>query len=165
MKKILFLFGLAVVLIIVQYITYSTIAQNKLPKLAISNLIVNTNCAADTIIFSTEMALYTGGNNDIAPYKLNLLSADHFLELKKKVAPYTFIDEKTFNAYCENIAIKQQVNPKAMSAFKKSKSKLFINAVEEHNFYVNVNTNWSYKNQFYFKEDPYIWFLFDWVKI
>jgi hypothetical protein len=165
MKKLFLSIGFALVLIAMEYITYYTIAQKKLPELAIKHLIVNTSSVSDTILFGSTMSIYDNPENPIIPYDLPLTAPEHFKELQKKLSKYTLINEEAYAIYCESVAKQHPKNPEYKSNLLKNKSKLYITAIEENMFTVTVNTNWSYKSQFYFTEDHYFWFLFNWVKI
>jgi len=165
MKKLFLSIGFALVLIAVECITYYTIAQKKLPELAIKHLIVNTSSVSDTILFGSTMSIYANPENPITPYNLPLTSKEHFTELQHKLAKYTLINEEEYATYCESVAKKHPDNPSYTNNLLKTKSKLYITAIEESMFTVTVNTNWAYKSQFYFTEDHYFWFLFNWVKI
>ena len=165
MKRLFLIVGFALVLVAIECITYYTIAQKKLPELAIQNLIVNTNSVSDTILFGSTMSIYNNPDNLVTSYDLHLSSKEHFTDLQHKLAKYTLVHEADYATYCESIAKQHPDKPEYSYDLVKNKSKLYITAIEEDMFTVTVNTNWAYKNQFYYNEDHYFWFLFNWIKI
>lgn len=169
-KKLFITLGTVTLLLAIQFTTYYTIANDRLTKAAINNLIVNDNFGADSILFSSTLSI-RGNQQELIPYKLTFSSKENIKLLKKKLQPYTFLTEQEYETYCDAIAqaaSKQMKEPELSALVEnlyKNKSRLYITALEDQKFLVTVNTNWSNSKQIQYEEDQYIWILFFWMNI
>jgi hypothetical protein len=169
-KRILIALSIIVVGLIIQFITYSTIASEKLTQSAIKNLIVNNNFGSDSVIFSSKISIRSS-KQEIKQYNLAFSKKENVSLLKKKLYPYTILDDQEYAKYCERAS--QDVEAKMgkeeaaifASGLYRNKSRLYITAIEEQKFIVAVSTNWSNNNQFQYDEDTYVWLLFFWMTI
>ncbi|HSY62129.1 MAG TPA: hypothetical protein VK796_09650 [Cytophaga sp.] len=156
---------------IVQFITYYTIANDKLSEQAIKNIEVTKQLASDTIIFSPVITVLGNQQGEIKPYELHLSNKKYFKLIQKKLAPSAVVEETEYATYCEKISQEafKQMDSTSFLMFNdnlhNNKSKLYITALEDHKFFVTVNYNWSANKQFFYEEDEYIWIFFSWLKI
>lgn len=158
-------------LTIVQFLTYYTIANDKLAEQAINTMDVNPKLtAADTIIFGSVFAVCGNEKEATKPYNLHLTNKDHFNHIKNKFSPAVVIEESEFGTYCDKVvqeAFKKMSNQNFEKFISnnnpyKAGERLHITASEEQKFYVTINYNWS---NYFHKEDKYVWIFFSWLKI
>lgn len=171
-RKILTAIAILLFLTIVQFITYNTIANDKLAKQAIKNLEVNPQITSDTIIFGSVITVrWKQELKHITPYNLHLTNREHFKLLKKKLAPSTIIEEAEYGKYYEKIfqeAYKHMDSAQFemfVDHIHSNESKLYITALEEQKFFVTVNYNWIKNRESFYEENHYIWVFFSWLKI
>ena len=156
---------------IVQFITYYTIANDKLSEQAIKNIEVTPQLRTDTIIFSSAISIHGNQQETIKPYDLNLLKKRNFRLLKDKLSPSVVEEETDYAKHCDKVS---QEAAKKMDSVQfamfvdelhNNKSKVYITALEEQKFFVTVNYNWSAYKEFFYEEDQYVWVFFSWLKI
>lgn len=170
-RKLLITLGVVALLAAIQFTTYYTIANDKLTKSAINNLIVNDNFGSDSIIVSSANSIIGNMQQSIRPYPLNFSSKENKKLLKKKLQAFTVVTEKEYNYYCETMAASAMRDSSAearaefIADLNKGKSRLYITALEEQTCLVAVNTTWSKNSQIQYEEDRYIWILFFWTTI
>jgi hypothetical protein len=158
---------------IVQFITYYTIASDKLSEQAIKNIEVTPQLRTDTIIFSSVLSVCGNQQETIKPYNLHLSNKEHFKSIKKKLSPSILTEEKDFGMHCDKVVqeASKKMSAKDFEQFMSThnpfydKSKLYITALEDQKFFVTVNYNWSAGKEFFNEEDQYVWLFFSWLKI
>ena len=170
-RKIFTAIAILLFLTIVQFITYYTIANDKLAEQAINNMDVNPKLTtADTIIFGSVFAVCGNEKESIKPYNLHLTNKDNFNHIKKRFSPAVVIEESEFGAYCDKI-IQDAFKKMSTENFEnfisnntpyKAGERLYITASETQKFFVTINYNWS---TYFSKEDQYVWIFFSWLKI
>lgn len=173
-KKIITAVAVILVLTIVQFTTYQTLASKKLSELAIKNIQITKHLASDTIIFGSVISVCGNEQQAIKPYNLHVSDKENFKLLKKKLAPSTVMEETEFSTYSEKV-VQNALKKMSTTDFEKfmdtnnpylNKSRLHLTAIEEQKFFVTVNYNWSGRTkEFFYEEDEYVWIFFSWLKI
>jgi len=170
-RKIFTAIAILLFLTIIQFITYYTIANDKLSEQAIKNIEVNPQLTSDTIVFGSIISVCGNQQEMIKPYNLHLTNKEYFKLLKKKLAPSTIVEEAEYGKHCEKIAQEafKHMDSAQFEMFinnlHTNESKLYITALEDQKFFVTVNYNWSANKQFFYEEDQYVWLFFSWLKI
>lgn len=172
-RKILIAIAILLFLAIIQFITYYTLANDKLSEQVIKNIEVNHQLTTDTIVFGSVISVCGNEQGAIDPYNLHLSDKENFKLIKKKLSPSIVMEETEFGIHCEKI-VQEAVKNMSTKDFELyistnnpcyDKSKLYITAIEEQKFFVTVNYNWSANKQFFYEEDQYVWIFFSWLKI
>ena len=168
MKKTFLASGIILTVLLIECITYYSIASSRLPKRVINNLQIDRNYLSDTIIFGSSITIYGTGKETLTPYSLNLLSKENKKLLRNKLAPNMVWEETALSNFCNSQQAKNMSSldcSNFVDNLKNRKTKLYITALEEQLFSVTVNTNLSSNGQFYYNEDHYTWILFFWLNL
>ena len=103
-RKIITATAILLFLAIVQFITYSTISNDKLAEQAIKNIEITKQLTSDTIIFSSAITVHENQQETIKPFELHLTSKGYFKSLNKKLYPSVIVEETEYAAYCEKVS-------------------------------------------------------------
>jgi len=170
-RKIISATAILLFLTIVQFITYYTIANDKLTEQAIKNIEATPQLTSDTIIFSSAISIRGNQQETIKPYDLHLSKKKNIKLIGKKLVPSIVVEETEYAAYCDKVSqeASKHLDTLQFAMFVdnlyNNKSKLFITALEEQKFFVTVNYNWVAHKEFFYEEDQYVWIFFSWLKI
>lgn len=170
-RKIFTAIAILLFLSIVQFVTYYTIANDKLSEQAIKNIEVTKQLTSDTIIFSSAISVRGNQQETIKPYELHLSKKENLKLIGKKLSPSIVVEETAYAAYCDKVSqeASKHLDTLQFEMFVdnlyNNKSKLFVTALEDQKFFVTVHYNWSAHKEFFYEEDEYVWIFFSWLKI